>query len=157
MKTRSLLLASLLALSGAAFAGTVDVRFKTGSSYTDAGDSDWEIRQNLNLLGRHIESLAASMPASHSLTVEVLDLDIAGTVRIFHGREVRMVRGGADFPRLHLRYTLRVAGQPARTGEDHVSDINYTSGVGRFRANEPLWYERQLVDKWFYLRFGAPG
>ncbi|MBI5275420.1 MAG: DUF3016 domain-containing protein [Burkholderiales bacterium] len=156
MKTRALLLATLLAASGTAWAGTVEVRYKA-DGYTDAGDSAWDIKYNLSVLGLHIEKLAGRMlPADHALTVEVLDLDIAGTVRMFHGKEVRMVRGGADFPRLHLRYTLRVPGQPVRTGEDHVSDMNYTSGVGRFRADTPLWYEKLLLEKWFVVRFASP-
>jgi len=152
---RAFLAPLLFGLAGTAAAGTVDVQLVNPGNYTDAGAAVWEEHDNAQALARHLQALGQKwLPADQRLKVELLDVDLAGTVR-HGGREpLRTVRGGADFPRIHLRYSLQAPGRAAISGEDHLSDINYTRHVGQYRANsEALYYEKRMLDEWFKQRF----
>jgi hypothetical protein len=154
MKT---LVASLLVCAaGAASAGTVDVQLINPARFSDAGNAVWEEQDNAQALARHLQALGQKwLPADHQLKVELLDVDLAGTVR-HGGREpVRVARGGADFPRLHLRYTLQAPGQPTVSGEEHLADLDYTRRPGQRGASEVLFYEKRMLEAWFRQRFAA--
>ena len=156
---------SLLAAVFAAAAGTVNVTFINASSYWDAGNSSWDEEANLKLLERHLQRLGQRLlPADHVLKLDVLQLDLAGTVRAFHRADtrVRVVTGGADWPRIHLRYTLEADGKPLASGQEWVADLDYSRGVPGRVSNEDLYYEKRMLDMWFKARFvdalrGAPG
>lgn len=153
MKTLALPL--LACVAAAASAGTVDVQLNNPANFSDAGTAAWEEQDNAEALARHLQALGQKwLPAGHQLQVELLDIDLAGTVR-YGGREpVRVVRGGADFPRLHLRYTLQAPGQPAVRGEEHLADLDYTRRIGQHRAaREDLFYEKRMLGDWFRQRF----
>lgn len=140
----------------AAVAGTVTVAFVDAPRYADAGATPWEREANLKVLTQHLQRLGERhLPEGQTLAVEVLDVDLAGTLRPSRraGADLRVVKGGADWPRIHLRYSLAVPGQPARAGEESLADMNYTRGMAGARASEPLRYEKQLLDSWFKARF----
>jgi hypothetical protein len=154
MRARTLLLSSLIALAGTAMAGTVNVSFVNPDSYTDAGNSKWDEAPNLQALAHYLQTLGQQdLPANQTLNVEVLDVDLAGTVKLRGNGEVRIVRGKADFPRLHLRYTLLADGKPVRNGDEWLSDLNYTQHLSTYRKNEPLYYEKYVLFTWFKSRF----
>jgi hypothetical protein len=95
------------------------------------------------------------LPAGHHLKVEVLDVDLAGTLRQSpRGASVRVLRAGADWPRIHLRYTLESGGKAAASGDEWVADMDYARGVSGFRDSLPLYYEKRMLDAWFKARFG---
>ena len=153
MDHSNLLLPALLALSCAAGAGTVEVSYVNPANYTDAGSSSIDERANVEELGRYLQKLGERLPAGYVLKVDLLDVDLAGSVRATRPGSVRTVRGGADFPRVQLRYTLQAPGQAPRGGEEAISDINYTFGVASVRS-EPLYYEKRMLERWFTQRFG---
>ena len=146
---RPLLAALLAGFGAAAAAGTVEVAFADITNFTDIGKYGLEEQQNADALARHLQLLGQRMlPAGHVLKVEVLDVDMAGTVRETRKGTLRTVKGGADFPSIRLRYTLQAPGQPARSGEEHLSDIHYTSGVPGHQRHQELYYEKRLLEKW---------
>ena len=152
----STLFVLIAAAAAAASAGTVDVRFANTGSYTDAGVTTWEAEANLQTIARHLQAIGQRwLPANQVLKVVVLDVDLAGTVRPFRGvQEIRVLRGGADFPRMHLQYTLEVDGKTARTGDEGLTDLNYTRHLPGYRDSESLYYEKRMIDEWFKTRFG---
>jgi hypothetical protein len=154
---RTLIATALLALGGAAGAGTVEVAFVNPSNYTDAGNAVWEERQNLDALARHLESLGRRMlPSDAALKVELLDVDLAGTLELRGTNPTRIVRGRTDFPRIQLRYSLSAPGQPVRTADEDVRDIDYARGPRSTRRDQPLYYEKRMLERWFTQRFGTP-
>ncbi|MDF2467620.1 MAG: hypothetical protein K0Q43_5855 [Ramlibacter sp.] len=80
-------------------------------------------------------------------------MDLAGAVRPFHGGiEIRVLRGGADFPRIHLKYTLEVDGKVERSGDEWLTDLNYAGRLTGERNSESLHYEKRMIDEWFKAR-----
>lgn len=153
---RLLLVPSLAAAAFAATAGTVNVSFVNPSSYWDAGSSSWDEAANLTTLATHLQKLGQrSLPADHALTIEVLQVDLAGTVRAFQrdGSAVRVITGGADWPRINLRYTLQAGGRTVASGTEWVADTDYTHGLAARGDNQPLFYEKRMLNAWFKARF----
>ena len=139
----------------AAVAGTVDVSFVNAPAFEDAGTTSWEEQANLKALAAHLQSLGQRMlPANQVLKVEVTDVDLAGSLRPTRlGSQIRVLRGGADWPRINLRYTLEVDGKPVRSGEERVADMNYARGISKYRESQSLYYEKRMLDDWFKARF----
>jgi len=152
----SLLLASA---GGVACAGVVKVSFVEQDKFSDAGTTRWEARSNLRLLAEHLEALGKSeLPADQTLTVDVLDVDLAGVVEPsrHNGTDIRIVRGRADWPRIHLRYTLESPGRLAVHGEEDLADMNYQQdGLSSGRGSAPLFYEKRMLDKWLKRQFAV--
>ncbi len=140
----------------AAGAGTANVSFVDAQSFEDAGTTSWEEQANLQALTTHLQGLAQCMlPAGQHLKVEVLDVDLAGTVPpSVRGSSVRVLRRGADWPRIHLRYTLEADGKTLANGDERIADLNYTRGLSSIRESKPLYYEKRMLDAWFKTRFG---
>ena len=67
----------------------------------------------LKELSEHFALLGKRLPPGQELRVEVLDLDMAGRIRPnFRGQQdIRVVRGGADWPRMLVRYQLYRTGR----------------------------------------------
>lgn len=164
LQIRLLVVSSLAAAAFAATAGTVNVSFVNPTSYWDAGNSVWDEQANLKLLAGHLQKLGLrSLPPGHVLQLEVLQVDLAGNVRTFHSNvsSVRVITGGADWPRIHLRYALQADGKTIASGQDWVADTNYTHGLAARGDNEALFYEKRMLTTWFRMRFvdalAAPG
>jgi hypothetical protein len=148
-----------LAAVAAQAAGTAKVSFVQSDMFTDAGNARHDIDANLLALTRHFDTLASRyLSDGQKLAVEVLDIDLAGDVRL-SGRwrhDVRIVTGRADFPRIRLRYTLESAGLGTRSSEQHIADMAYLQRVvGRYTNDEPLRYEKRMLDDWFVEQFVA--
>jgi hypothetical protein len=167
--TRSLVRQPLLATSialalagcGIAHAGTVDVKYVQDGQYTDAGRGrdleqvEWSLTQHLQQLG------AKSLPARQTLSIEVLDIDLAGELRPWHRvwPDARVMRGSTDWPRIKLHYTLREGEQVLSTGEEQVADMAYLTGGRSWGLHEgqSLYHEKRMLSEWFARRFtGRP-
>lgn len=160
---RATLVAALVALLSAAAlvamarpahaAGSVDVRFVDPDRYRDAGLLAADRERTLASLAAHLRRLAQRLPDGQQLRVEVLDVDLAGERAVRPGTEVRVLRGGADVPRLHLKWTLEQAGAVIKSGEDRLRDLDYLSGSPVTPAgDEDLPYEKRLLTRWFEAR-----
>lgn len=149
--------AALLPLVAVAQAGTVDVSYRAEQSFADAGPSTWERKDNLEAIARHLRSLGDRLPADQRLQVELVDVDLAGHPEPSRtGRDLRIARGGADWPRITLRYTLTGAdGRTLRSGEERVQDMSYLDRLPATSPADPLGHEKRMLDEWFRYRFGG--
>jgi Protein of unknown function (DUF3016) len=136
--------------------GAIEVAFTDHARYADAGLTPHERSVNLAGLAEHLKRLAARhLPDGQTLAIEVLDVDLAGAPRLLHktATELRIVRGGADWPRIELRYTLSSDGRTLRSGSERLVDLNYQRRGSAVGTSEPLGYEKRLIDDWFHARF----
>lgn len=137
-------------------AGTVTVSYPGQETYTDAGSGQLDREQTLRTLTLHLQSLGQRLPDGQTLQVEVLDLDLAGDLRPRGGHELRVLRGGIDWPRATLRYTLWAGGRVLKSGQDRIADSDYLFNprVGRDQSIA-LPYERRMLERWFSENFAA--
>jgi hypothetical protein len=135
----------------------VEVSSPNAARFVDAGESPREIETNVNVLTRHLQNLGKRWlaPGQH-LSIEIVELDLAG--RVFPSarhQPLRVLNGGADWPRIEIRYVLSSpAGEIAR-GQDRLSDMTYMVSSYAPTIAEPLGYERRMLTEWFRNRFGA--
>lgn len=154
--------AALLTLTGmglAHAAGAVKVSFIEPDKFADAGNTRSDVPATLAALEQHVQALGQRYLADgQTLTIEVLDVDLAGAVKPppRHATgDIRVVRGdgSADWPRINLRYTLEVPGQAPRRGEESIKELFYQQKNPRYSSSDPLRYEKQMLDQWFKARF----
>ncbi|MFS8975827.1 DUF3016 domain-containing protein [Cupriavidus necator] len=151
--------AAPLALSALAAppAGTLTLIFIHPEAYTDAAyrsdyGSDKERAQVMNDIRRHFDELAARyLPPGYTLSIEVLDVDLAGHFEPwrFHGYDLRVVRD-VTWPRMKLRYELRGSdGAVIGSGEERIADQAFNMGVNVYSPTDRLRYEKAMMDRWF--------
>lgn len=157
---RATLAAALVALLSAAAlvamarpahaAGQADVRFVEPDRFRDAGLLAADRERALAMLEAHLRQLAQRLPEGQRLRVDVLDVDLAGERILRPGTDVRVLRGGADVPRLHLKWSLEQGGDVLKSGEDRLRDLDYLgSGPRSPAAAGELPYEKRLLTRWF--------
>lgn len=152
--TKSLLAAVLALAAGGAWA-QAEVSYTKPEEFSDVPFNARDREQLFKELSAHFAHLAKQLPAGQSLKVEVLDVDLAGRTypRHFSPDEIRVMRGGADWPTMHLRYSLEQGGAVLRSGDEHLSNMAYQDRVNRYSSGDPLRYEKQMVDDWFQKTF----
>lgn len=155
---KSIIAASALLLTAApSLAGTAVVSFVDPAGHADAGRRPGEAEQVQAELSAFLGRLAADrLPPDRTITIDVLDIDLAGEPRPPVRREPqRIVKGGADRPRIELRYTLRAGDSVLSSGQEVVQDLDYLSRARALRAEQTLPYEKHMLERWFAARFGA--
>ena len=153
MKTaiNGLALASMLLMgSGSAFAG-VTVTFSEPDKFSDVPFAPWERKEVLDELTAHFQKLAEALPPGVDLRVEVLDIDLAGRIHHRRANELRVLKGGADWPMINLRYSLVQNGAVIASGEERLRDMMYLDRrlSNHYSSGDPLRYEKQMIDEWF--------
>ena len=140
----------LVATAGAALAGAT-VTFTAPDKFSDVPFSSVERERVLEDLSGFIVKLATKLPAGQELKVEVLDVDLAGEVKpTSRGRDdLRILRGGADWPQIHLRYSLEQNGAVIKSGDERLADMNYLDRGGYTGRESSLRYEKQMLETWF--------
>ena len=155
---RHLATCAVLALaSSAALAGSATVTFTHPENFRDMPYDRYDRDDVLKELAGHFIKLAAKLPAGQDLKVEVTDVDLAGQIEpnLRYPRDWRLLRGGADFPTMKLRFTLTENGKVLASGEEYINDMAYLQRMNRYFSNDPLRYEKQMVDDWFKDRIAA--
>jgi hypothetical protein len=106
------------------------------------------IRAHLELLGRR------HLKPDQTLTIEVLDLDLAGRLEPWHAYayDVRYMRD-ITWPKMALRYTLVQNGTTLAHGEETISDMSYLMDASARVSSDSLRYEKTMLDDWFRNRF----
>jgi hypothetical protein len=149
-------LAGLFALVAGSASAAVTVTYVQPDKFTDVPFVAWEREDTLKQLTEHFTWLGNSLPPGQDLRIEVLDVDLAGraipSARL--GRDIRVVNGRADWPRMTLRFSLEQNGQVLKSGEAQLSDMNYQNRTVRYFDSEPLRYEDQMIDDWFEKTIG---
>jgi hypothetical protein len=143
----------LLLAAGGAFAG-VNVSYAQPEQFSDVPFAPWERERVLKELTRHFAKMGATLPAGQDLNVTVTDLDLAGyTWPSMHtGTDLRIVKGGADWPHITIKYSVTQDGQVLRQGEEHLNNMNYLGRINRYGRSDELRYEKQMLDDWFKER-----
>jgi len=158
----SVSVAAMLLMMGsvAASAGTATVRFIEPERYADVSDRAFNRDEALAVIEGHIRDLADKrLPAAQQLTVEVLDLDLAGeperrSTRFF---DLRVMRETTP-PSARFRYSLTEGGRVLKEGEVQLRDLSYLRFGASSRSSSALTYDRELWTDWFKETFAPlPG
>jgi hypothetical protein len=150
-------LALCLSAAGALAGGVVNVTFVEPDKFYDSGNNQFDRPNNLKTIETFLQDLGKRyLSDGQVLEIEVLNVDLAGYSRPTRKGDLRIVRGGADWPSFQLRYKLAGAGQALKQGEERVADLNYTGHIATYGNRDPLRYEKQMLDGWFKARFSAP-
>jgi hypothetical protein len=147
--------ACLLA-AGSALAGvTVKVNYLQPEKFADMPFEPWEREDVLKGLTEHFDKLGKGLAPDQTLTIEVLDVDLAGRLvpGAHGGHDIRIMRGQADWPRIHLRYSLEQGGQVVASGDAKLADMNYLNHLNRYPDGDRLRYEKQMIDDWYAKTF----
>lgn len=150
--------ALLLAAAGAASAGSVKVAYQEPDKFGDVPFMEVDRDQVLKEMTEHFERLGKNLPANQVLNITVTDLDLAGRVepRRHTLRDIRILRGGADWPTMQLQYTLEENGKVIANGKSSLRNMDYLHGINHYSSGDMLRYEKPMVDSWFKDTFGAP-
>lgn len=136
----------------------VSVTFEHPEKYSDLGHRD--ANATLKEIDAWLQKMGAMyLPAGQKLSVRILDMDQAGEERLERrsGRiDRRILHGGADWPQIHLTYVLSADAAELARGEETISDMNYLMDpLPATLRNEPLAYEKRMLQKWFRSRFAS--
>jgi len=142
-------------LSAGALAAGADVTFVNPEKFTNIGRyaDQKEASHNQTEVAHFIEQLAARrLPTEQALQVEVLDVDLAGLVAARRrAYDVRVMRS-VTWPSLKLRYRLVLGKQVLVSGEETVADMDYLQRPNPYSTDDPLRYEKRMLDEWFQKR-----
>lgn len=118
------------------------------NSYADFGESAWERERNARDLEQIFKSLASLLAPGQTLSVEVLDVNLAGELEWFRGLDRIRVMRDIGWPMIELRFTLRQGSTVLRQGQERVSDVAYLAQSRWAEGHEPLAYERRMLTRW---------
>lgn len=141
--------AILLALVSASASAEANVSYLNASEMTDVPRHYKDLETMEYTFTEHLKKLAERLPAGQVLKVEFLDIDLAGDVfpRV-PVRDIRVTKGQADWPRIHLRYSIEQDGKVINSGEKKLADPNYQLSINTYQQ-ELYGYEKQMLDNWF--------
>jgi hypothetical protein len=148
---QKLALAGVFAMAAGGAAAAVTVTWLAPEKYADVPRDSTARDSMMHDLTDHFTWLGTALPPGQDLRIEVLDIDLAGreepSARVV--RDVRVMRGGADWPRMRLRFSVEANGQVLKSGEAQLSDMDYMAKVSRYAEDEPQRYEKAMIDRWF--------
>lgn len=150
---KTVIVTALATAAAAHAAGQVEVSFPEKAQFTDAGTTAMDRSRTREALAAHLKQLGARLPDGQTLKVEITDIDLAGWTRWTSQGDIRVLRGGADWPRIALRYELLEQGRSLKAGEDELKDLNYLAHAARQDGDLP--YEKRLLADWFGERFAS--
>jgi len=136
-------------------AGRVEVQWLKPDTYSDAGRSSVDRERVMKSLGDHLQKLGKQLPDGQMLKLDVTDLDLAGEIEPFRWKDLRVLRGRADWPHMSLRYTLTADGRTLKSGDAQLKDMSYMLSSLASQRQEDLAYEKRMVDQWFKAEFSA--
>lgn len=150
MKPLALNIAAIaLLLTSASALATATVSYIDTDRMTDVPRNHGELESMEQIFSQHLARLSEKLPAGQVLKVEFLDIDLAGDVfpRVAV-RDVRVMKGQADWPRMHFRYSIEQDGKVIASGERKLQNPSYQQSVNLF-GQELYGYERQMLEDWF--------
>jgi hypothetical protein len=144
-------ISSTLCMTASVANASTTVNFVAPEKYADMPFAYYEKDRVKAGLKEHFEKLGATLPAGEDFKVEVLDVDLAGErdYRAGAPMDLRILRGGADWPRIEVRYSVESQGKVLTSGTTQISDMNYLQTFNQYSKNEFLRYEKRMIDKWF--------
>lgn len=142
--------------------GSVSVEFQEPQKFRDITDSDlYSARASQRVMDEIASYIKANaeplLQDGQQLAITITEFDRAGEIR-YYGATQQPVRTLTEvtWPSMTLQYTLSrdgVAGEPQQVS---LADLDYKNRVYRPDADEPLFYEKKLIDRWIHRAFGQP-
>ncbi|WP_082885363.1 MULTISPECIES: DUF3016 domain-containing protein [Methylomonas] len=163
MPKLTLLAIAMLVMAQAACAD-ISIRFENVEHYTDlalSGAATPRVQADLlQQFEAHFRKLAGQyLPAGDSLDLAVEDIDMAGAFEPWQTPNATNTRFIRDlyYPRIKLNYRwYGPDGQIKAEKQEQISDLNYLmlQDSARYPNNDPLRYEKAMLDRWFADSFG---
>jgi hypothetical protein len=148
---RTLAVSGLLALAAGTASADVTVNYVEQERFSDLPFTPWERESVLKELTEHFAKLGAKLPPGRNLRIDVRDVDLAGREYPGRGaRDLRIVKNGAEWPRIDLHYTIESNGQVVRSGDAQLRDMSFMDRSNRSTGSDFLRYEKRMIDDWFY-------
>ncbi len=120
---------------------------KNSSNRFEAQSGNW-VYQLADSLRK---SAVKRLPPGQTLEVKITDIKRAGEFEPQNGprgNDIRIMRNIYP-PRMTLTFTLRDAsGGVLQQGEEKLADMGYLSNGGLRSNNDPLRYEKYMIDQW---------
>lgn len=136
--------------------GNVTVNFQDSDRFTDARDTaNGPTSQSyLDELSKYLKEITAKRLATgQKLTVTFTDIDLAGDIRPGSLNDVRIMKD-IYIPRMALHFQLvDASGAIIKEGDRHLTDLNYQQNINPVRQNEPLQYDKILLEDWVKKEF----
>lgn len=147
-----ILVAGSLLLASVGASAAVTVNFVKPEDYPDMPFSPVDRDAILKDLGDYFTKLGKNLPDGTDLRIDVLDVDLAGRLEPSRrgDRDLRILRGGADWPRMKLHFSVEAGGKVVNSGDAQLQDMNYQFNARRTNDSDPLRYEKQMIEDWFY-------
>lgn len=144
-------ISSILGMTTSAVNAATSVTFIAPEKYADMPFASYDKDRVKAALKEHFEMLGTKLPAGEDLKVEILDIDLAGErdFRANAPQDLRILRGGADWPKIELRYSVESQGKVLNSGSTRIADMNYLQTFNQYSKNEFLRYEKRMIDQWF--------
>ena len=157
MRAHPIAAALLCAFGSFAAQAAVIVTHGDPDGFTDAGDRSTDPVKVMKTLKTHLERLGERyLPPGTDVRIEVIDLDRAGRTRMNMPMEMRVINGKTDMPCMDVSYTVVTNGSASPAVRERVCDPDFLRQLPpRESANDPLVYEKRMLDDWFRARFGA--
>ena len=157
MNAKKLVVALTLSLIGGWAAAAVEVRFINPEKFVDIDDANFRPQDEaLKGIQAHLRELGDKGLPGDDLMIDVTDVDLAGRVEP-HGPRMDMVRVMRETgsPSIKLHYVLSKGGVELRHGDVRMVDLDYLHGINRYPSDDPLRFEKRMMDTWFQREFGA--
>lgn len=149
------------AMASVLVAGRAEAQVRVGfvepQRYTDAENrtgSGITLRVTLAEIRRILETYGArALAPGQSLSIDVLDIDLAGMDR-FSGAAPYGLRYVSDVtpPSFRLRYTLSERGRTLISATETVTDMNFLMRYARSGGSATFYYEREVLRDWLQSR-----
>ena len=142
--------------------GPVDVRWTDPAAFTELRHSGnrFEARRGTWVvdIAEHLRRAAERrLPAGERLEIEITDIRRAGNYEPWRGIQYDHVRFLTDLypPRMAMR-VRRIGADGTLLGERDVvlSDAAYLMGPGSGFDNDPLRFEKHMIDRWAQRELG---
>ena len=147
---------AILVSSGTSASARIEVSYDDPDRFMDAGDRNSDPRHVVQDLESHFQTLGKRhITGDRTLSIRILDLDRAG--RPWHNLPtgLRVMNGRNDRPCVDLEWSLRTASGESSGRRERICDMDYLRRLsGRYSENDPLVYEKRMLDEWFAARFG---
>lgn len=145
--------------------GGVSVSWTDPAQFTELRNSRnrWEAKRGdwVRTLAEYLQTRAEKrLPEGQRLDITITDIRRAGNYEPWRGVQLDSVRIMRDiyWPRIELSFRrLDASGNVIDEGERTLSDPMYMSNTSIARANDPLRYEKSMLDRWLQQEFSPPG
>lgn len=91
--------------------------------------------------------------AEQTLAITVVDLDLAGDVRINTSGQRLRILTSISSPAISLNYKLLEGETVVKSDKVWLTDLNYQSSATGLGHRSPLVYERIMIQRWIHKTF----